>query len=94
MKFKSNLGVVIEELKEFQKPFIKIGNDSGSTIVKDAQFTTVENKLNVDKLSDSEDSALNEASYLEVRQGEPVDQNNVDEMLNRFIRDYLEEVFK
>jgi RNA polymerase-binding transcription factor DksA len=94
MELKSNINEVAEQLDKFKKSFVKIERDNGSTIVEDAQFTTIENKLDVSRLSDSEDAAINEASYLDVRQGESVDQNNIDETIKRFVRDYLEEVFK
>ena len=94
MEISSNVDKVMEELKEFQKAFIKIENDNGSTIVQDAQFTTIENKINTDRLSDSEEEAINEATYLEARQGKKIDQKNLNIVVDKLIRDYFEEVFK
>jgi hypothetical protein len=94
MQIRSNINEVIEQLKEFQKPFVKIENDNGSTIVEDAQFTTIDNKLDVNRLSISDNDAISESAYLDIRQGANIDQDNVDDVINRFIRDYLEELFK
>jgi len=94
MEIKSNINEVIEKLKEFKKPFIKIESDNYSIIVEDAKFTTIENKLDTNRLSSSENDAINESTYLEVRQGLGADQNSFDEVINRFMRDYLEGIFK
>lgn len=94
IKLKSNADNAIEELDDLRKAFDKIKNDSGSAIVRDSSFVTIENKINTDRLSDSEDEAIKESVYLEARQGEKVSPQDVESVSEKFIRDYLEELFK
>jgi len=92
--FASNADEVQSELEEFQKALQKIEKLKGEIIV-DSQFTTVDNTIDLGRLSDSPEEAMDEARYLATRQGHKLDDNEkLDETISRFFRDFLEKIFK
>jgi len=93
--FTSNADDIQEELKDFQKAFQKIENLNGEIIVEDSQFTSVDNGLDLGRLSGSPEEALDEARYLARRQGKVLDDNEeLDKTISRYLRDFLEKIFK
>jgi len=72
-------------------------------IVKDSQFTKGNNFVDTSKLSDTAEEARHEARYVAARLQQPFDESNIppeevedaeEEIVNRFLRDYLDNMFR
>lgn len=95
MDIKSNADKAENELVEFQKPFNKLMGLDNDVIVENSQFITEDNNININRLSNSEEGAVDEARYVANRQNLSLDNNEkLEELMTRFVRDYLEKVFK
>ena len=71
--------------------------------VKDSQFMNQDNTINVDRLSQTPEEAKNEARYISVRTQQPFNESGStpeelekveEEIIDRYIRDYIETIFK
>ena len=93
--FKSNIDEFQAKLEEFQKALRKLENLDGEVIVKDSQFTSVDNTIDLGRLSGTPEEAMDEARYLAQRQGSQLDNDGeLNEIVSRFFRDFLEKIFK
>jgi len=86
----------LEELNKLAKQCQRFSNLQGE-VVKNSEFVVIENKIDENKLSETEEDAMHEARYIANRKKEPVDENNEiseDEMVDRYLRDLFNGIFE
>jgi Asp-tRNA(Asn)/Glu-tRNA(Gln) amidotransferase C subunit len=88
---------IIEDLNKIVKGIDKIEKPD-TTIVKDNQFVDTSNVRSKKVLSDTNDAAIHEARYNNIRDAKPLEgdldledtKQNDDEIIDRFVRDFFE----
>ena len=95
-KASSDISKIMESLEKLPEEMQE------EVIVKDSNFTDTKNIVNTGRISDTDEDAINEARYVAARLHEPFNENGVDddeiekaeeEIVNRFMRDYIDNIF-